>query len=208
MAKADYIGNISSVKNVNKLKGKFSNKRVLVISNNISEIKDNNEIFNFFDLVIAQGFEALKCCPKPDVFVDHESSPYVKSHLRENRYHGLENTLICLNFRNALEMKRASLKYKNYMLTYMPVDVVPNQTIKVVDDIKFGLSELEPGVHLAKACGSNEVFSTGESKVATHLTPDLLIEFLNEEIKTNQYVTQKKNFIRRRARLYLDENGI
>ena len=204
MARADYKGNTSSAKNISILKNKFVGMRALIVSENYPELK---ELVGYFDLIIVESHKGLSCTPRPDLFIDTDSTPYVNHALKENRYGGLDNTLICINFKNLQQMKRARLRYQNYILAYMPTLTPATGEPKAVDSISFGVNESHPGVHIAKIGGCKEIYATYVSPGATYLDFNGLAHFIEEE-EPMAYGKRRKNMLRPKRKLYLEENGI
>lgn len=168
--------------NIDLLRGMLSDKKALVLTKKLIDVDASPyKITDFFDVVIAEGLEAINSVPFCDFVVYSSDSLYKNGQLDIQNYI-TDEAIVCSNYYAVEQLSRLSTKYSFNLLNinYLPVDVEPSKDAEVVRKVKCGLSKDRPGEHLARLLGCSVVMVDPEDlseyvTKKTRIVPDNLV---------------------------------
>lgn len=152
--------------NISLLSGLIKGGRALVLSEPIDYIGDTLQelggvpfyITDFFDIVIAENEKSAQCLPWADIVFYQDDSAYCNYQMKLESYAKYKNSLLCTNFNAISQIKKLNRTLKICNINYLASNEEYELSPLSVRGVKCGLSSVQPGVHLAKIMGCEEVF--------------------------------------------------
>lgn len=131
MNKQELRGVPNSSRNISLLKGRFEHSRVLWLTrNDVAPLYDNKfKLHDYFDLIVVQNRNQLATIPNPDIFVHWDADINSDIGIVDQSIFSMEQTLFCVHYKAAQQMKKRRWKLPNYMLSFKPDFFHPELTI-------------------------------------------------------------------------------
>lgn len=151
--------------NVSALKGIMPDSKILVIKEYVPNLNVEFEGFlinDFFNAIICESMSAAKSVGNPDFVIFNQNSIYDNNIFNADELKEFGSSVILTNFNAVQELGRVGRSLGIFNVNYLPgkVDTLTSDP-KVVRGIQCGLSEDNPGVHLALIMGGKQIFYTG-----------------------------------------------
>lgn len=193
MNKKTLFNNYSSAINVSALAESMSGMRVIVIDSVIPNVAIA-KLRMYFDIVIATTDLAISYCEKPDIIVSSRLDPHNLGILDLDVYKNVDS-ILCITQSELNMLKSLSIRHDRHVLSWMPSDKFPSNSLWTVNAIDFGLYKSDPGVHLAHASSAKEIYSASLMGSEFNLKIDNLISEMRGYRPVNILRPKRPNFI-------------
>lgn len=168
--------------NVQALKNTLTGKRALVLDRNLSGLNQIS-VKDYYHAVILETDVALAACPSPDIMLFSDSTPYRDNELYLDRYFSNESALFVLNYESVDVIRKLGREPSYFSLVYLPTSATIGVDASVMRQVRCGLNQDYPGVHLAKIMGCEDIYYTGTSPDSTNVDLSDIQTFVTEKDK-------------------------